>query len=283
MDSLFTKLNAVNVNDNTEKKNGLTYLSWAWAWAEVKKVVPDAQYTIYERDTEFGPVNYFTDGKTCWVKTGVTLNGLEHIEQLPVMDFKNKSIPLNAVTSTDVNKTIQRSLTKACARHGLGLYIYAGEDLPEDEKDALAEARKQPSKPASAARKETPAQPAKPAEKPADDGMKPVGTPATEQQREYIRNNASDDYYMEIMQEYGAELEKLTYNDARAIMKEIDDAQADHTPMCVRCNKVITGMALPDGTTMTASELIGKSKATYGGTYCFECMKALKKAKKKAG
>lgn len=283
MDSLFTKLNAVNVNDNTEKKNGLTYLSWAWAWAEVKKVVPDAQYTIYERDTEFGPVNYFTDGKTCWVKTGVTLNGLEHVEQLPVMDFKNKSIPLNAVTSTDVNKTIQRSLTKACARHGLGLYIYAGEDLPEDEKDALAEARKQPSKPAKAARKETPAQPAKPAEKPADDGMKPVGTPATEQQREYIRNNASDDYYMEIMQEYGAELEKLTYNDARQIMKEIDDAQADHTPKCVRCNKVITGVALPDGTTMTASELIGKSKATYGGTYCFDCMKALKKAKKKAG
>jgi hypothetical protein len=137
--SIFMTLNDINVNDKTEMKNGLTYLSWAYCWAEVKKVVPDAQYTIYERDTEFGPVNYFTDGKTCWVKTGVTLNGLEHIEQLPVMDFKNKSIPLNAVTSTDVNKAIQRSLTKACARHGLGLYIYAGEDLPECERDQTEE------------------------------------------------------------------------------------------------------------------------------------------------
>lgn len=129
----FETLNSVNVNGHTEKKNGLTYLSWAWAWAEVKKVVPDATYTIYERSTEYGPVNYFTDGRTCWVKTGVTLGGLEHIEELPVMDFKNRSIPLETVTSMDVNKAIQRSLTKACARHGLGLYIYAGEDLPEGE------------------------------------------------------------------------------------------------------------------------------------------------------
>jgi len=135
MASLFETLNAVNVNSNTEEKNGLTYLSWAWAWAEVKKVVPDAQYTIYERETEYGPVNYFTDGRTCWVKTGVTLQGLEHIEELPVMDFRNRSILLEAITSTDVNKAIQRSLTKACARHGLGLYIYAGEDLPECEKE----------------------------------------------------------------------------------------------------------------------------------------------------
>ena len=141
MASIFETLNKVNVNDNTEQKNGLTYLSWAWAWAEVKKVVPDAQYTIYERDTEYGPVNYFTDGRTCWVKTGVTLNGLEHIEELPVMDFKNHSIPFDKVTSMDVNKAIQRSLTKACARHGLGLYIYAGEDLPE------CEAGEKPAKP----------------------------------------------------------------------------------------------------------------------------------------
>ena len=131
--TIFETLNSVNVNEHTEKKNGLTYLSWAWAWAEVKKVVPDATYTIYERSTDYGPVNYFTDGRTCWVKTGVILNGLEHIEELPVMDFKNRSIPLEAVTSMDVNKAIQRSLTKACARHGLGLYIYAGEDLPEGE------------------------------------------------------------------------------------------------------------------------------------------------------
>lgn len=129
----FVELNNINVNDKTEKKNGLTYLSWAWAWGELKKLHPDATYTIYENaDGMF----YHTDGKTCWVKTGVTVNGIEHIEYLPVMDFKNKSIPLNAVTSFDVNKAIQRSLTKAVARHGLGLYVYAGEDLPEEECEA---------------------------------------------------------------------------------------------------------------------------------------------------
>ena len=129
----FEELNSINVQDKVEKKNGLSYLSWAWAWGEIKKKFPDANYTIYERDTEYGAVNYFTDGKTAWVKTGVIVNGIEHIEELPVMDFKNKSILLDNITSFDVNKAIQRSLTKAVARHGLGLYIYAGEDLPEEE------------------------------------------------------------------------------------------------------------------------------------------------------
>lgn len=132
----FELLNAINVNGHTEQKNGLTYLSWAWAWAEVKKAYPDANYTIYE-DANGRP--YHTDGRTCWVKTGVTIEGLEHIEYLPVMDYRNASIPLDKVTSMDVNKAIQRSLTKACARHGLGLYIYAGEDLPEEEIKAKAE------------------------------------------------------------------------------------------------------------------------------------------------
>lgn len=127
----FATLNNINVNDKTEKKNGLTYLSWAWAWAEIKKLYPDATYTIYENANGW---NYHTDGRTCWVKTGVTVCGIEHIEYLPVMDFRNNSIPADKVTSFDVNKAIQRSLTKACARHGLGLYVYAGEDLPEDEK-----------------------------------------------------------------------------------------------------------------------------------------------------
>ena len=131
MDNYFVTLNNINVNEKTEKKNGLTYLSWAWAWGEVKKLHPDATYTIYENCDGW---NYHTDGKTCWVKTGVTINGIEHIEYLPVMDFRNASIPFEKVTSFDVNKAIQRSLTKAVARHGLGLYIYAGEDLPEDEK-----------------------------------------------------------------------------------------------------------------------------------------------------
>lgn len=131
MDNYFSVLNSINVNDKAEKKNGLTYLSWAWAWGEAKKAFPDSTYTIYENKDGF---NYHTDGRTCWVKTGVTVNGIEHIEYLPVMDYKNRSIPVEAVTSFDVNKAIQRSLTKAVARHGLGLYIYAGEDLPEDER-----------------------------------------------------------------------------------------------------------------------------------------------------
>ena len=126
--SVFEVLNAVNCNEHTEKKNGLTYLSWAWAWAEVKKRYPSATYTIYENKDG---LLYHTDGKTAWVKTGVTIEGIELIEYLPVMDYNNKSIPLERITSFDVNKAIQRSLTKACARHGLGLYIYAGEDLPE--------------------------------------------------------------------------------------------------------------------------------------------------------
>lgn len=138
--SVFEILNAINVNEHIEKKNGLSYLSWAWAWAEVKKAFPNANYIIYETEAACGPVNYFTDGRTAWVKTGVVIEGLEHIEELPIMDYNNRSITIDKLTSFDVNKAIQRSLTKACARHGLGLYIYAGEDLPEGESKELTEA-----------------------------------------------------------------------------------------------------------------------------------------------
>lgn len=128
MENYFKTLNEVNVGEHIEKKNGLSYLSWVWAWGELKKLFPTATYTIYENaDGLF----YHTDGKTAWVKTGVTVEGIEHIEYLPVMDYRNKSIPLESITSFDVNKAIRRSLTKAVARHGLGLYIYAGEDLPD--------------------------------------------------------------------------------------------------------------------------------------------------------
>ena len=140
-DNYFSKLNSINCNDKTEKKNGLTYLAWSYAWGEVKKLFPDATYTIYENAQGWF---YHTDGNTCWVKTGVTINGIEHIEYLPVMDFKNRSIPVEQVTSFDVNKAIQRSLTKAVARHGLGLYIYAGEDLPDEGEQQ--EVQSQPSK-----------------------------------------------------------------------------------------------------------------------------------------
>ena len=152
--SVFEVLNAINVNEHTEKKGNLTYLSWAWAWQQVKKNFPSAFYTIYENKDG---LNYHTDGKTCWVKTGVTVEGIEHIEYLPIMDYRNASIPVDKVVSTDVNKTIQRSLTKAVARHGLGLYIYAGEDIPDphdDELRAMVHSYKQPALSAPKSEKE---------------------------------------------------------------------------------------------------------------------------------
>lgn len=130
--SVFDVLNAIDCSEHIEKKNGLSYLSWAWAWSICKKHFPDALYTIYE--TPDG-IPYWTDGRTCWVKTGVTIQGQEYIEYLPVMDYKNNSIPRDKVTSMDMNKAVQRSLTKALARHGLGLYIYAGEDIPDGKRE----------------------------------------------------------------------------------------------------------------------------------------------------
>jgi len=127
--SVFETLNSVNVSDMIEKKQNLSYLAWASAWEALLTHYPEANYTIYEN--QHG-MCYHTDGMTAWVKTGVTVEGIERIEYLPVMDFRNKSIPANAITSFDVNKAIQRSLTKAVARHGLGLYIYRGEDLPSE-------------------------------------------------------------------------------------------------------------------------------------------------------
>lgn len=111
----FQELNDIDVSKYSEKKQDLTYLSWSFAWAEIKKRYPNAQDKIYERIVdEYGnTVNYFTDGKTCWVKVGVTVNDIEHIVELPVMDNRNKSISLEQVTSMDVNKAIQRCMTKA--------------------------------------------------------------------------------------------------------------------------------------------------------------------------
>ena len=90
--SPFEILQAIDVSEHIEKKviggTSLSYLSWAWAWAKVKELFPDSFYTVYERETETGPVNYFTDGRTCWVKTGFTLvdgdKAQEIIECLPV-------------------------------------------------------------------------------------------------------------------------------------------------------------------------------------------------------
>lgn len=131
--SVFETLSKINVNESTDKKGNITYVSWSVAWGELKKIYPDASFKIYEHDTQYGPCNYFTDGRSCWVKVGVTIEGVEQIEELPVMDYKNAAIPLNLVTSMDVSKAIKRCLTKCIALHGLALYIYQGEDLPDEE------------------------------------------------------------------------------------------------------------------------------------------------------
>lgn len=203
-DNYFQKLNSIDVSDHQEKKNGLTYLSWAWAWGEVKKQHPEAVYTIYEAANG---CFYHTDGNTCWVKTGVTVNGIEHIEYLPVMDNRNRSIPLKSVTSFDVNKSIQRCITKACARHGLGLYIYAGEDLPEDDES--------PQKPPQRPKKEP-----MPAAQPMSEKTKRL---ATAEQIDYIVSHTDDQTYENAMIAFGADLERMSYKQAEALIKRIDD------------------------------------------------------------
>jgi len=129
--SIYKTLSTINVRDKVEKKGGLDYLSWANAWHMLKQNYPNAQRIIYEHDhTGF---NFFTDGKTAWVKVGIVVNDIEHIDMLPVMDFRNNAISVDKLTSTDVNKTIQRATTKAIAMHGLGLSLWTGEDVPQEE------------------------------------------------------------------------------------------------------------------------------------------------------
>lgn len=149
----FNKLYQINVNDYTEDKNGLAYLAWANAWAEVKKIYPDAHYTIKRFDNN---LPYVYDPNTGYmVFTDVTIEGLTYEMWLPVMDGANKAMKaeiysyqvkkwnantksydfiektVEAATMFDINKTIMRCLVKNLAMFGLGLYIYAGEDLPE--------------------------------------------------------------------------------------------------------------------------------------------------------
>ena len=127
--STFKKLSSLDVRSKVERKGSQDYLSWSNAWGMLKSEYPSANRTIYE-DPHTG-LNFFTDGRTAYVKVGVTVEGLEHIDYLPVMDFRNNSIPVDKVTSFDVNKTIQRATAKAIAMHGLGLTLWSGEDVPE--------------------------------------------------------------------------------------------------------------------------------------------------------
>lgn len=156
MGEVFKKLNAINVNENTEKKNGLTYLSWAWAWAELKKVYPDATYQIRQFDGK--PYLYDSD-LGYMVMTEMTVDGITHEMWLPVMDGANKAMKdvpytyevkeydrgkwtggyvektVQPATMFDINTAIMRCLVKNIAMFGLGLYIYAGEDLPEESEE----------------------------------------------------------------------------------------------------------------------------------------------------
>ncbi len=132
--SVFDVLNSVDVSEKIKEKGKFSYLPWASAWAEVKKRYPDATYQIYSQviDDRGNERYWCDDGRTGWVKVGVTINGQEMTEVLAIMDSKNNSIPVDKITSVDANKSLKRCLVKACGLHGLGLYIYNGEDLPEE-------------------------------------------------------------------------------------------------------------------------------------------------------
>jgi hypothetical protein len=123
----------INVNDHAERKNGLTYLSWAWAWAEVLKIDPQAEWEAVEYGQPDGTIVpcMYVGGGTAMVKTRVTIKGKTRSCVLPVMDHRNKAI--KDPDAFAINTAIVRCMTKAISMHGLGLYIYAGEDLPEGE------------------------------------------------------------------------------------------------------------------------------------------------------
>lgn len=146
MENTFEKLSAINVNDKVEKKSNLTYLSWAWAWSETKKAFPNASYKIVSDQYTNKP--YFYDENLGYmVMTEVTIEEETLSMWLPVMDGANKSMlaqsyvyqtrygekSVEAASMFDINKTLMRCLVKNLAMFGLGIYIYAGEDLPEGE------------------------------------------------------------------------------------------------------------------------------------------------------
>jgi len=126
----FATLSKVGVKHLVSKKGKLDYISWADAWTLLKTHCPDATRTIYEHEAT--GLNYFSDGKTCYVKVGITIEGEEIIDCLPVMDFRNKSVSVDNLTSMEVNTAIQRSTAKAIAMFGLGISLYSGEDIPSE-------------------------------------------------------------------------------------------------------------------------------------------------------
>lgn len=140
---IYETLRSIDVSDHIEKKNGLSYVSWAWAWDTLMKIYPKSSVRIERNpDGRF----WFDDGRTGWVEVAVTVtDGAETVERselFPIMDYKNNSIPAEKITSFNANTAIQRATTKAIARHGLGLYVYAGEDLPPETTDSSSDDKK---------------------------------------------------------------------------------------------------------------------------------------------
>jgi hypothetical protein len=130
---IFQTLNEKNVNEFTQKKGNFTYLSWAWAVRELLKVAPNATWVIHEYSHGNGETQspYMRTGAGCFVKVTLTVDGIERTQIHPVLDNRNQTI--DEPNAFQINTSIQRCLTKAIALHGLGLYIYAGEDLPVDD------------------------------------------------------------------------------------------------------------------------------------------------------
>lgn len=135
--SLFEELSNLNVNESTKEKLGLTYFPWAKAWKEIKGIDPDASFVVHEQQLDdYGTTRpWFVDGSgNAWVKVSVTIRGKTETEWLPIMGPKNQPLKGEDVTSTAANKAVKRCFVKATALHGLGLYIYENEDLPEQDK-----------------------------------------------------------------------------------------------------------------------------------------------------
>lgn len=130
-ESVYKVLSSEDMGKYHKSKNNMTYLPWSAAWGKVLEHYPDATYIVIEDENG---VNYHTDGKTAWVKTSLTIDGITRCEQLPVLDYKNNSIGIDDITSSAVNKSIKRCLTKNCALFGLDLNLWMGEELSDNAK-----------------------------------------------------------------------------------------------------------------------------------------------------
>ena len=206
----YKKALETDVNGKTEKKNGLTYLSWSWAWAEFIKLYPSATYEIKKN---VNGLPCFGDEKLGYmVYTAVTVDAVTHEMWLPVMDFKNKS--MLQPTTFDINKAVMRCLTKNLAMFGLGLYIYSGEDLPETD-DIDNEDRKQ----SKTITKEEPKKPIQ--EKVSDENVKYIYTLINKVKFDYMK--IYEAYKVQSMKDLTAAQATKVVEGLRKIEKEQED------------------------------------------------------------